>query len=1394
MKKRIIYQVVVSFLAFLHLFGCSGDSNPTLSNNCSPDNLSGSCPQGQTCLAGQCVDNTALCSALNPAGQCLSEHTCVDGVCRSDDMLCGPNRQNGICEQGMTCLEGTCVLDNELCSEINPTGLCPQGLSCQAGVCTDLENQCSPQHPNGICQAGKTCLDGICTDFAAICSQNNPEGLCTQGSSCLGGSCVDDDLLCTQSNPTGLCLGELVCQQGICVDLGNQCSQQHPNGVCESGKTCLDGSCVSNDLLCSLEKPNGLCLGDQTCLDGDCVEDDLLCSPTNVSGFCPQGLVCEQGSCTSPSACSPAHPNGTCSPGSSCIDGVCHLDQELCSPVNIDGLCPSTQTCLSGSCEDDIDLCHPANPSGLCPIGQDCLDGVCMAENTLCSQNNQTGFCPSGQTCQAGVCQASTSGCSVVNPTGICPVGQMCNNGSCETLDVGLLCDDDNPCTADDFDFFANRCEHLPVAGACSDGNACTDDVCMDGACISSPVNGCVEPPSVDPIVSPTNNGNLLLSGQKADGMGIWINNSLAVPPDDQLSWQVQIDLELGLNTYEIWSEDINGVNSASVTIEVVYDIQAPQTLANPGSGRYARPITLTLATEEPAIVYYTTNGADPDRHCEHFVSVKTMRIFDDTKIKYFAVDLATNQESPINELDYEITQYDNAWNTGAAGPQVLFPAVASRDLDIYLFGGSDGDSPVDTVWKMAADGSLESVAVLPTPRSQAAAVYANNRFYVLGGENNGIPLNTVSVYDPNSDEWTTANSMPSTRFGLAAVVHNGFVYSMGGKTNNSVVLDNFEIYNPAQDSWDNSLVMPRARYGLSAVVYENKIYVVGGEDQNGVPIAELDVFDVNSQSWSQLAPLPEPRSFAGVVFNTDNTGNFDMGHRGILVVGGRILGGAATNHVDEYIFDQDVWKSRAPLPVAWHSGVCATRSEDHVNYGALHTAFVFGGQGPDGMNAQIYGYTHLVDLWRLDQELPDGRFGHVAEEINGIFYITGGRHYSDDTSTWAYDPETGTTTQMAPLASPQKYATSAKHNGLLYIIGGTNEFGTALSTLRVYDPLLDGWTELAPMLTARSDAAAAVVDNKIYVLGGFNNGALQTAEYYDVESGQWSTTTLMPDRRAGAGVLNVGGILYVFGGVDENGTYLDTILKFDSTNESWSQASATLERGWAYGGVFAHNNNIAVLVGGLASGDVYSLETIAYDLYDERPIAIVLDPLGLEGVDFILSPLANFGSIFYNSNYYVLGGTSTATEGMSLVQKFTPQDFLFESEIVEDFESGGFSSFYDWSGYWSITTQSHAGNYAMSSGSPGHSGSRSQYLTIPAGFSSICFYLAGYSESGCDYFYFYIDGAYKLSTSGNQTSWTEHCFSFSPSQTHTFEWRYSKDHSVDSGWDEFRVDDIIIQ
>ena len=100
-------------------------------------------------------------------------------------------------------------------------------------------------------------------------------------------------------------------------------------------------------------------------------------------------------------------------------------------------------------------------------------------------------------------------------------------------------------------------------------------------------------------------------------------------------------------------------------------------------------------------------------------------------------------------------------------------------------------------------------------------------------------------------------------------------------------------------------------------------------------------------------------------------------------------------------------------------------------------------------------------------------------------------------------------------------------------------------------------------------------------------------------------------------------------------------------------------------------------------------------------------------------------------------------------------------------------------------------GNYAKSGNAGVASSSSSVYLELDllAG-DELTFRYRVSSESNYDKFYFYVNNASQFTESGN-VSWRNYTYTVPSNGHYSFEWRYTKDYSVNSGDDAAYLDDV---
>lgn len=92
---------------------------------------------------------------------------------------------------------------------------------------------------------------------------------------------------------------------------------------------------------------------------------------------------------------------------------------------------------------------------------------------------------------------------------------------------------------------------------------------------------------------------------------------------------------------------------SAVVTEIYAIDTSSPTPSASPSGGTYDSAQTVTLNSDEPSAIYYTTDGSEPTNSSSIFTD--PLNIATDTTIKILAIDIAGNT-SPVVVANYVIT------------------------------------------------------------------------------------------------------------------------------------------------------------------------------------------------------------------------------------------------------------------------------------------------------------------------------------------------------------------------------------------------------------------------------------------------------------------------------------------------------------------------------------------------------------------------------------------------------------------------------------------------------------------------------------------------------------------------------------------------------------------
>ncbi|MFH1777034.1 MAG: hypothetical protein ABH952_05690 [Candidatus Omnitrophota bacterium] len=108
-------------------------------------------------------------------------------------------------------------------------------------------------------------------------------------------------------------------------------------------------------------------------------------------------------------------------------------------------------------------------------------------------------------------------------------------------------------------------------------------------------------PPTINPVITPTNISLQVLSGTKDINTAIYINGFEVILIDDQTTWTYEVSLSEGENQFIITAKNSYGFESDSIYSMILLDTSAPTTPIVTDDGVYTSSTTTLHATWTPA-------------------------------------------------------------------------------------------------------------------------------------------------------------------------------------------------------------------------------------------------------------------------------------------------------------------------------------------------------------------------------------------------------------------------------------------------------------------------------------------------------------------------------------------------------------------------------------------------------------------------------------------------------------------------------------------------------------------------------------------------------------------------------------------------------------------------
>ncbi len=227
--------------------------------------------------------------------------------------------------------------------------------------------------------------------------------------------------------------------------------------------------------------------------------------------------------------------------------------------------------------------------------------------------------------------------------------------------------------------------------------------------------------------------------------------------------------------------------------------------------------------------------------------------------------------------------------------------------------------------------------------------------------------------------------------------------------------------------------------------------------------------------------------------------------------------------------------------------------------------------------------------------------------------------------------------------------AATALVDGKLYLFGGYTEGVRSSKRSDVFNPRDGSWARIQDMPSAVSHLNAVIDGRTVWFAGGFKDGykghAIAEVWNYDIDNDRYAAAPLLPEPRAGGGLVLVGRKLHYLGGLKAD---RDTnagehwVLDLDS----WAAGSARWRTAAPLPDPRNQFSTIAVgakiyAIGGQYHHDSMQLDQPRVDIYDAATESWSSGPALPKGHSH-----AEAGTFVHGGRIYMVGGHTTPAGG----------------------------------------------------------------------------------------------------------------------------------------------------
>ncbi|HET7320083.1 MAG TPA: hypothetical protein VFI84_00680 [Candidatus Saccharimonadales bacterium] len=505
----------------------------------------------------------------------------------------------------------------------------------------------------------------------------------------------------------------------------------------------------------------------------------------------------------------------------------------------------------------------------------------------------------------------------------------------------------------------------------------------------------------------------------------------------------------------------------------------------------------------------------------------------------------------------------------------------------LYIIGGNAGGTlqndiqycPLNTNGSVGA--CTQQTNAFTTARWEFASVVYNGYLYIVGGYGSGGVIQNDIQYCPLNANGSVGactrqtNAFTSARYGFASVVYNGYLYIIGGYDNvtqyNDIQYCPLNSNGSAGTCTQQTNAFTTGRAYLSSTVNGNLLYIIGG--QGGSNWNDIQYCPLNSNGSAGTCTQQTN------AFTTGRYGHTSIINNGYLYIVGGIQSSTPLNDIQYEpitggtlgLAGGTTQQTSAFTSARWGQAAVVYKGYLYISGGsaaANATGCDSSGKCNDLQACPINSDGSIGSCTQKLSAFSPARYFHSSVAYEGYVYIIGGFGAPGTGcggvaaacgDIWRC-PVNGSTmsacTQQTSAFTTARYEhSSVIYNNYLYIIGGSDNSGTALNDIQ-YCPVgtsaaVGSCTQQTTAFTsARGLQTSAVNNGYLYIIGGSaassatgcnSSGYCNDIQYCPLNSnGSVGTCTQQKNAfavpRFGHSTIVANGYLYIVGGYNGSG------------------------------------------------------------------------------------------------------------------------------------------------------------------------------------------------------------------------------------------------------------------